>query len=203
MAPGYVVDGKDVTEGRSDFGLSSTADVEGAKAALAEAGYPEGEGFPTLQLSFYSDDNVKKIAEAIAEMWEQNLGITVEVSSADWAVFYDAVQSGNYEVAAMGWSADYVNPMSFLPLLYTNDVTNNSFYSNPDYDAIVDQIKVEKDPAKFAELVLKADELVSADYPVLGLYYKSNTYLIKDYIEGVYMVSSSNIYFQNAKVLAH
>ena len=103
----------------------------------------------------------------------------------------------------MGWSADYVNPMSFLPLLYTNDVINNSFYSNPDYDAIVDQIKVEKDPAKFAELVLQADELVSAEYPVLGLYYKSNTYLIKDYIEGVYMVSSSNIYFQNAKVLAH
>lgn len=203
LAPGYVVDGKDVTEGRSDYGLSSTADVEGAKAALAEAGYPDGEGFPTLQLSFYSDDNVKKIAEAIAEMWEKNLGITVEVSSAEWAVFYDAVQSGNYEVAAMGWSADYVNPMSFLPLLYTNDVTNNSFYSNPDYDAIVDQIKVEKDPAKFAELVLQADELVSAEYPVLGLYYKSNTYLIKDYIEGVYMVSSSNIYFQNAKVLAH
>lgn len=203
LAPGYVVDGKDVTEGRSDYGLSSTADVEGAKAALAEAGYPDGEGFPTLQLSFYSDDNVKKIAEAIAEMWEKNLGITVEVSSAEWAVFYDAVQSGNYEVAAMGWSADYVNPMSFLPLLYTNDVTNNSFYSNPDYDAIVDQIKVEKDPAKFAELVLQADELVSADYPVLGLYYKSNTYLIKDYIEGVYMVSSSNIYFRNAKVLAH
>ena len=203
LAPGYVVDGKDVTEGRSDFGLSSTADVEGAKAALAEAGYPDGEGFPTLQLSFYSDDNVKKIAEAIAEMWEKNLGITVEVSSAEWAVFYDAVQSGNYEVAAMGWSADYVNAMSFLPLLYTNDVTNNSFYSNPDYDAIVDQIKVEKDPAKFAELVLQADELVSAEYPVLGLYYKSNTYLIKDYIEGVYMVSSSNIYFQNAKVLAH
>ena len=163
LAPGYVVDGKDVTEGRSDFGLSSTADVEGAKAALAEAGYPDGEGFPTLQLSFYSDDNVKKIAEAIAEMWEKNLGITVEVSSAEWAVFYDAVQSGNYEVAAMGWSADYVNPMSFLPLLYTNDVTNNSFYSNPDYDAIVDQIKVEKDPAKFAELVLQADELVSAE----------------------------------------
>ncbi len=203
LAPGYVVDGKDVTEGRSDFELSSTADVEGAKAALAEAGYPDGEGFPTLKLSFYSDDNVKKIAEAIAEMWEQNLGITVEVSSADWAVFYDSVQAGDYEVAAMGWSADYVNPMSFLPLLYTDDVTNNSFYSNPEYDAVVDQIKVEKDPAKFAELVQQADEIVSADYPVLGLYYKSNTYLLKDYIEGVYMVSSSNIYFQNAKVLAH
>lgn len=200
-APGYVVDGKDLTEGRPDFGLSSTADVEGAKKALADAGYPDGEGFPTVQLSFYSDDNVKKIAEAIKEMWEQNLGIKVEVSSADWAVFYDDVQNGNYEVAAMGWSADYVNPMSFLPLLYTDDVTNNSFYSNPDYDAIVDQAKVEKDPAKFGELVKQADELVSADYPVLALYYKSNNILLKDYVEGVYMTSSSNIYFKNAKVL--
>lgn len=136
-----MVDGKDITEGRSDYGLSSTADVEGAKAALEEAGYPNGEGFPTVQLSFYSDDNVKKIAEAIAEMWQTNLGIQVEVTSSDWAVFYDAVQAGEYDVAAMGWSADYVNPMSFLPLLYTDDVSNNVFYSNKDYDAVVDQIQ--------------------------------------------------------------
>ena len=144
LSPGYVVDGKDILDGRSDFGLSPTADAEAAKAALAEAGYPDGEGFPTVQLSFYSDDNVKKVAEAIKEMWEQNLGITVEVTSADWAVFYSDVQSGNYEVCAMGWSADYVNPMSFLPLLYTDVVSNNCFYSNPDYDAVVDQVKVEK-----------------------------------------------------------
>ena len=202
LAPGYVVDGKDVTDGRSDFELSSKADPEAAKAALAEAGYPDGKDFPTVKLTFYSDDNVKKIAEAIKEMWEQNLGITVEVSSADWAVYYDAVQSGNYEVGAMGWSADYVNPMSFLPLLYTDDVTNNAFYSNPDYDAIVDQIKVEKDHAKFAELVKQADELVSATYPVVPLYYKSNNYLLKDYVQGVYMTSSSNLYFKNASVLA-
>ena len=86
--------------------------------------------------------------------------------------------------------------------LYTDDVTNNAFYSNPDYDAIVDQIKVEKDPAKFAELVKQADELVSATYPVVPLYYKSNNYLLKDYVQGVYMTSSSNLYFKNASVLA-
>ena len=203
LAPGYVVDGADITEGRSDYELSSTADPEAAKAALAEAGYPDGEGFPTVQLSFYSDDNVKKIAEAIAEMWETNLGISVEVSSADWAVFYDAVQSGDYDVAAMGWSADYVNPMSFLPLLYTGDVTNNVFYSNEEYDAIVDQVKVEKDSAKFVELVMQADAVASAEYPVLPLYYKSNNFLLKDYVQGVYMTSSSNIYFKHASVLAH
>ena len=142
------------------------------------------------------------IAEAIKEMLEQNLGIKVEVSSADWAVFYSDVQSGNYEVAAMGWSADYVNPMSFLPLMYTDDVTNNGNYSNKEYDAIVDQIKVEKDPVKFGELVKQADNIASSEYAVLPLYYKSNNYLVKDYIKGVYMTSSSNLYFKNAKVMA-
>ena len=200
LAPGYVLDGKDILEGRSTFEMSPNADVEAAKAALAEAGYPDGEGFPTIQLSFYSDDTVKKVAEAIQEMWQNNLGITVEVTSADWAVFYDGVQHGNYEVAAMGWSADYVNPMSFLPLLVTGDVTNNSFYSNPEYDALVEQIKVEKDPATFAQLVKEADELLSSDYPVMPLYYKADTYLLKDYVSGVYTDSSTHIYFKHAVV---
>ena len=197
LAPGYLVDGKDILEGRSDFGLSPKADPEAAKAALAD-----GEGFPTLKLSFYSDDTTKKVAEAIKEMLEQNLGIKVEVSSAEWAVFYSDVQNGNYEVAAMGWSADYVNPMSFLPLLVTGDVTNNAFYSNADYDALVEQIKVESDPAKFGDLVKQADETVSSEYAVLPLYYKANDYLIKNNIKGVYMTSSAGLYFKNAKVMA-
>ena len=200
LAPGYVVDGTDILEGRSTYEMSPTADVEAAKAALAEAGYPDGEGFPTVQLSFYSDDTVKKVAEAIQEMWQTNLGINVEVTSADWAVFYSGVQNGDYEVAAMGWSADYVNPMSFLPLLATDDVTNTSFYSNPDYDALVEQAKVEQDPAAFAELVRQADELLSSDYPVMPLYYKADTYLLKDYVTGVYTDSSTHIYFKHAKV---
>ena len=131
------------------------------------------------------------------------MGVSVEVTSADWAVFYDAVQSGDYQVAAMGWSADYVNPMSFLPLLYTGDVSNNVFYSNTDYDAVVDQIRAKRYcHQNRPELVQQADEIASSEYPVLPLH-KSNTFLLKDYVSGVYMTSSSNLYFKNAQVLAH
>lgn len=201
LAPGYGVNGKDITDGRSDFGLSATANVEAAQAALAAAGYPNGEGFPTLQLSYYSNDTVKKVVEAMAEMFKANLNINVEISSNDWAIFYESVQAGDYEVAAMGWSADYLNPMSFLPLFKTGDSTNTAFYSNPAYDELVNQVMTETDAAAAAELTLKADEIISNDYACIPLYYKSNNYLMKDYITGVYMVSSSNMYFKNAKVV--
>ena len=201
LAPGYGVDGKDITADRGTFGLSETADVEAAQAALAEAGYPNGEGFPTLQLSYYSNDTVKKVVEALAEMFKTNLNINVEISSNDWAIYYESVQTGDYEVGAMGWSADYLNPMSFLPLFKTGDSTNTAFYSNSEYDELVDKVMTETDAAAAAELTLRADEIVSNDYACLPLYYKSNSYLMKDYISGVYMVSSSNMYFKDAKVL--
>lgn len=200
LAPGYVVDGTDITEGRSDRGLSPNADPEAAKAALAEAGYPDGEGFPTLQLSYYSDDTVKKVVEAMAEMLETNLGIEVEITSNDWAIFYENVQKGNYEVAAMGWSADYTHPMSFLPLLVTDDANNNSFYSNPEYDAMVEQIKVETDPAKAVELIKQAEDLVMDEYPFINLYYKADNFLMKDYVKGYYMLSNGNLCFKNASI---
>ncbi len=200
LSPGYVVDGKDITDGRSDNELTAGANVEAARAALAEAGYPNGEGFPTLQLSYYSSDTVKMIAEAMAEMLQNNLGIKVDISSNDWAVFYDSVQAGNYEVAAMGWSADYQHPMSFLPLFKTGDSSNNSFYSNSEYDALVEQVMVESDPAKAAELIMQAEAIAAGDYCCLPLYYGTNTFLMKDYVSGYYMTSSSNLYFQNVKV---
>lgn len=200
ISPGYAVDGVDLTEGRSTRELSPNADPEAAQAALAEAGYPNGEGFPTLQLSFYSNDTVKKVAESIAEMLKTNLNINVEVTSADWAVFYEDVQKGNYEIAAMGWSADYMHPMSFMPLLMTGDPNNHTGYSNPEYDALVNEIMGETDTAKAAEMIKEAEDMVMNDYPLLNLYYKANNFLMKDYVKGYYMTSSGHLYFHHASV---
>ena len=121
ISPGYVVDDEDFVDGRDNFELSEEADPEAAQAALAEAGYPGGEGFPVLELSYYTNETVKKVVEAMAEMFETNLGITVNISNADWAIFYEDVRAGKYDVAAMGWSGDYLHPMTFMPLLKTGD----------------------------------------------------------------------------------
>ena len=133
-------------------------------------------------------------------MLKNNLGIDVEISSNDWAIYYESVQSGNYEVGAMGWSADYLNPMSFLPLFKTGDSTNTAFYSNPDYDKLVDKVMTTTDPDAAAELTLQADALASKEYCCLPLYYKTNDFLMKDYVSGYYMTASGNLYFKDAKV---
>ena len=61
-------------------------------------------------------------------------------------------------------------------------------------------IKAENDPAKAAELTLQADAIVSNDYAVLPLYYKSNNYLMHDNISGFYMTASGNLFFKDVKV---
>ena len=200
ISPGYVVDGEDFVEGRDSFGLSEEADAQGAQAALAEAGYPNGEGFPEITLSYYSNETVKKVVEAMAEMFETNLNVKVNITNADWAIFYEDVLAGNYQIAAMGWSGDYVHPMTFMPLLKTGDANNNVFYSNPAYDALVEEASVMTDAKAAMVKFREADALASSEYPVLPLYYKSNMMLMHDNVAGYYVSTANQLFLRNAYV---
>ncbi len=203
LSPGYSIDGTDITEGRGTFELSNTADVEAARAALAEAGYPDGEGFPTLELSYYSDNTVKLIVEAMAVMLEENLNIEVEIVSSEWQTYYEEIQAENFDVGAMGWSADFLHPMSFIDLLITGGSYNDTGYSNPEYDALAEQARVESDPLAAAEIVLQADDIASNDYVVLPLYYRSSSILIKDHVDGYHMNATAALFFKDTTILPH
>ena len=200
VAPGYIVNGKEFSDGRSTFGLGPTADATAAKQALADAGYPDGKGFPTLQLSYYTNDTAKLMTEAIAAQLKANLGINVEISNKDWAVYYDDIKAGNYDVGAMGWGADYFHPMTFLPLLLTGDANNNVFYSNPAYDKLVQQAQTETDPAKAMTLMQQAESLAAEDYPLIPLFFRSNMMMVSPNVKGVYRDVLSNLYFRSAYV---
>lgn len=200
IAPGYVVDGKDYADGRSEFGLSGTANVAEAKKLLAEAGYPDGKGFPPVELSYYSNPQVKLIAEAMAQMLHDNLGLTVTTPNQEWKVYYAAVQAGKYDIGAMGWGADYMNPMTFFPLFVTGNVVNNAGYANPSYDKLVAQAKSETDKAKQVALLRQADDIVSADYPVIPLFYRSTSLMMSPKIQGWFITPMSATFFKWAKV---
>lgn len=201
VSPGCVIDGMDVTEGRPDYGLSPTADPEAAQAALAEAGYPNGEGFPVVTYYYSTNDTYKKTVEALVEMLETNLNIQIEMKTADWAVMFADIQAGNYQIAQYGWGGDYLHPMTFLPLFVSDGVNNFSNYSNPEYDALVAQIQNGSDESATGELTRQAEAVLMNDYPMLPLFYRSYSYMMSEKTAGYFRTPLNNLYFREAYVV--
>lgn len=197
VSPGYVLNGADFNTGKT-YGLAATAKVEEAQKMLAEAGYPGGKGFPKLILSYYTDDTVKKVAEALQQMWKKNLNIDMEITTEEWKVYYDGIQKFDYHIAAMGWGADYLHPMTFLPLFETKNVANNSGYSNTEYDKLLLKAQAEVDATKAVDIMHEAEDLLMADMPVLNLYHRSNFLMMAPYVKGWNLNPLSNLYFSEA-----
>ncbi len=199
VSPGYALpDGSDFTDGRSTFGLTVTAQAEEAKALLAEAGYPNGEGFPEITLSYYTHPIMKNVTEAMQQMWKENLGIDVKIASEEWKVYFDNVQAGNYDVCAMGWGGDYLHPMTFLPQLQTGSSSNHSFFSDPVYDEMVIAAQNELDEAKAAEIMKEAEEYLMDQMPILPLYHRANVPMMNPALQGWYVTPMSMLHLKDA-----
>lgn len=164
--------------------LPAKADIEQAKKLLAEAGYPNGEGIPTLTLTFNTGQGHQNIAQAVQDMWKTNLGINVELKNEEWAVFQDTRNNFQYIIARHGWIADYNDPMTFLDMWTTGNGQNNSGYSNTEYDKLIADAKVELDGAKRTELLHKAEDILMEEMPIIPVYYYTNILCINPKVHG-------------------
>ena len=104
------------------------ANCEEARALLAEAGYPNGEGFPVVEYLYNTDDSHKAVAEALQNMWQEVLGVKVTLNNQEWATFLQTRKNGEYSIARNGWIADYNDPMSFLDMWLTGGGNNDAQY---------------------------------------------------------------------------
>lgn len=202
IAPGYVADGVDVTEGRSTYGMEPGAQPEKAREALAEAGYPDGKGFPEIEYYYSTNDTFKKTVEALTAMLTDNLGIKIKLKTADWAVYYADVKAGRYQLGQYGWGGDYLHPMTFLPLLVTKGVNNYTGYSNPKYDELVARIQNTIDQETAIGLMREAEDTLMKDYPMLPLFFRSYSYMMRKTTAGYFRTPLNNLYFRDAYVEA-
>lgn len=191
-------DGKDFKD--TDY-FPAKGDLTKAKKLLSDAGYPDGKGFPQIVLLYNPEkDEHATIAQAIQQMWKTNLGIDVQLQSQEWKVFQQTRNDKNFEIARDAWVGDYNDPMTFLDMLQTKSGQNNSGYSNPEYDKIVDEAKVETDANKREELLHQAEAMLMEDYPVLPIYYDSQPVGVQSYVKGLKTSPLGFIYFDKVTI---
>ena len=205
-AGGYVpsgisdADGGDFREEGGDYYKPTDADYEAncekARQLLAEAGYPNGEGFPVVEYLYNTSDAHKAVAEALQNMWEQELGVTVTLNNQEWAAFLQTRKDGDYSIARNGWISDYNDPISFLDMWMTGGGNNDAQYANPEYDNIIKQAKATSDATERMKLLHQAEDiLVGQDYVVDPLYFYTQKYMLADGIEGTYYCPLGYFFF--------
>ncbi len=183
------------------YDIAPTAKAEEAQALLAEAGYPNGEGFPNLEIMYNTSEGHKNIAEAIQEMWKQNLGIDVTLTNQEWAVFQTSRIEHNFQIARAGWVGDYSDPMTYLGMLMPGGTNNYSQWDNEEYATLLEESKTAAGQERF-ELLYKADQLLGESYAVMPIYYYTDPQMVSDTVQNWEKTTRSTFYFGRANMVA-
>ncbi len=152
-------------------------DLDEARRLLAEAGYPNGEGFPPTELIFNTSEGHRAIAEAVQQMWKDELGIEVTLANQEWKVFLQTRVNGNYQIARAAWVGG-LDMAGYLDIFETNSGNNNSNYSSAEFDRLVALGAKEPNAEKRIKLFQDAERVLLTDMPVAPIYHYTTTQLV-------------------------
>ncbi len=181
--------------------LPKTPDVAKAKKLLAEAGYPDGKGFPEVEMYYNTQSGHKAIMEAVTEMWKTNLGITsFKTPNMEWKVLQNKINDGDYWIARMGWIGDYIDPMTFFDMFLSDASQNQIKYKNPEYDKLIRQAKTSNDQALRMSNMHKAEQIFINDAGCIPIYYYVSVMLENPAVKDYYIDLSGFVHMQYAYV---
>ena len=155
-----------------------------AKQLLAEAGYSSDNPFPKLEILFNTNEGHRKVALAIQQMWQNELGIEVELVNQDWKVYLSREMVGDFQISRAGWIGDYEDPNTFLDLMRPNRGNNKTGWENMDFDALVEEANTINDQEKRYELLYEAEKILIDNMPIIPLYTYVRVYQLSPDVKG-------------------
>ena len=155
-----------------------------AKQLLAEAGYSSDNPFPKLEILFNTNEGHRKVALAIQQMWQNELGIEVELVNQDWKVYLSREMVGDFQISRAGWIGDYEDPNTFLDLMRPNRGNNKTGWENMDFDALVEKANTINDQEKRYELLNEAEKILIDNMPIIPLYTYVRVYQLSPDVKG-------------------
>ncbi len=194
---GMTVAGEDFRDGTDTFGLDAHAQPEAAQALLAEAGYPGGEGFPETVFITYTSPPIEKLLEAIQQMWKENLNIDVSIQATEWQVYYPEVQKVEYQIAQMGWGADYPHPMTFLDIYLPDSPNNLAHWNSPEFAAALEAAKSTPDEAESLADMRAAEAILMNAHIILPMYHRYNYMMMSPDVQGFWRSTLNVPYFRD------
>ncbi|MDP0501118.1 MAG: peptide ABC transporter substrate-binding protein [Verrucomicrobiota bacterium JB022] len=175
-----------VPDGFNQYAYEGPARYKPAEARrlLAEAGFPNGAGFPELTLTYNTLEGHRRIAEAVANLWRENLGIGVRLENIEWRTYLERRAQGEFQIGRMGWVADYYDPLTFLEIMISESGNNDSNWSNAEYDRLVAQAMREPDMAARGRQMAAAEAILMEEMPVVPVYFYARRWLQDERVQG-------------------
>ncbi len=161
-------------------------DTRTAKELMAEAGHPNGENWPAVEVTFSSAENNRKIAVAMQQMWKDVLNIDVTVTNLEWKVYLDTLVQMNYQLANAGWFADFIDPSAFLSIFVTDGGNNATGFANPRFeDLVYRQAPRAATPELRMTLFHEAEAILIEEMPIIPLFSSTSKHLLQPSVRGL------------------
>jgi oligopeptide transport system substrate-binding protein len=168
--------------------------LEYARTLFAHSGYSDKKPLH-LTLYFNTGESIQRIMIAIAASWKKNLGVATDLVSDEFQVFLAGRKDrSRWDVARLGWYADYDDPASFLEVFSKNNTQNDPGYMSAEFNKLIDSARIEPDPAERIQLLQRSEEVLLNDYPIIPVYFYTARRLVKPYLGGAEITPLNHTY---------
>ena len=176
-------------------------DPQKARSLLAQAGYPNGKGFPKVTAAFNTGDLNRFIGEFIQAQWKENLNVNIDFESQEWKVFLSRLDLDPPQIFRLGWGADFPDPDNFMNLFIQSSGNNRLQWSHPRYDELIALGSTLKNPEERKAVYDEAQILLTEkEVPMIPLFVSAQNLLVKPYVQGLKNNAMELLYLKRIQI---